>query len=236
MEKKNEVSFTVAGSYALFSDPLTRVGGEKYSYPLPTYQALKGVMESVYWKPTLIWVIDAVRVMKPIRMESKGMRPIGYGGGNTLSIYTYLKDVEYQVKAHFVWNEQRPELSSDRNENKHFFMAKRMIERGGRRDVFLGTRECQAYVEPCVFGEGQGAYDDMPETSFGLMLHSFDYPDETGRGMLNLRLWEPQLAKGVVTFIEPSMCPVVRSLRKQGMKIFTLGENVLPVEKECESL
>jgi CRISPR-associated protein Cas5d len=236
MEKKNEVCFSVTGSYALFSDPLTRVGGEKYSYPLPTYQALKGVMESVYWKPTLIWVIDAVRVMRSIRMESKGMRPIGYGGGNTLSIYTYLKEVEYQVKAHFIWNEQRPELSGDRNENKHFFMAKRMIERGGRRDVFLGTRECQAYVEPCVFGEGQGAYDDTPETSFGLMLHSFDYPDETGEGMLNVRLWEPKLIKGVVTFIEPSECPVVRPLRKQGMKAFTLGENVLPVEKECENL
>lgn len=54
MEKKNEVIMKVTGSYALFSDPLTRVGGEKYSYPLPTYQALKGVMESVYWKPTFI--------------------------------------------------------------------------------------------------------------------------------------------------------------------------------------
>ena len=236
MEKKNEVSFKAAGSYALFSDPLTRVGGEKYSYPLPTYQALKGVTESIYWKPTLIWVIDAVRVMKPIRMESKGMRPIGYSGGNTLSIYTYLKDVEYQVKAHFVWNEQRPQLSCDRNENKHYFMAKRMIERGGRRDVFLGTRECQAYVETCTFGEETGAYDGTPETSFGLMLHSFDYPDETGGGMLGVRFWEPKLTEGVVTFIPPEECSVVREIRGQGMKPFALGENVLPVEKECESL
>lgn len=234
MQNKNEVSFQVTGPYALFSDPLTRIGGEKYSYPLPTYQALKGVMESVYWKPTLVWVIDAVRVMKPIRMESKGVRPIGYGGGNTLSIYTYLKDVEYQVKAHFIWNEQRPELASDRNENKHFFMAKRMIERGGRRDVFLGTRECQAYVEPCVFGEGKGAYDETPETSFGLMIHGFNYPDETGDGKLGVRLWEPKLIKGAVEFILPEACPIVRPIRKQDIKTFTLGENMLPVDKECE--
>ncbi len=52
-----------------------------------------------------------------------------------------------------------------------------MIERGGRRDVFLGTRECQGYVEPCKFGE-KGFYDDYGEMSFGLMFHGFDYPDE----------------------------------------------------------
>lgn len=47
---------------ALFTDPLTKVGGEKFSYPVPTYQALKGITESIYWKPTLIWVIDRCRV------------------------------------------------------------------------------------------------------------------------------------------------------------------------------
>ena len=46
-----------------------------------------------------------------------------------------------------------------------------MIERGGRRDVFLGTRECQAYVEPVKFGSGEGAYDNLGELSFGLMVH-----------------------------------------------------------------
>ena len=30
---------------------------------------------SVYWKPTLIWFIDKVRVMNPIQMEVKGIRP-----------------------------------------------------------------------------------------------------------------------------------------------------------------
>ncbi len=44
-----------------------------------------------------------------------------------------------------------------------------MIERGGRRDIFLGTRECQGYVEPCVFGEGEGAYDAF-DMDFGINL------------------------------------------------------------------
>ena len=61
-----------------------------------------------------------------------------------------------RLGAHFEWNDNRPELKQDRNENKHHNIAKRMIIRGGRRDVFLGTRECQGYVSPCEFGEGEG--------------------------------------------------------------------------------
>jgi CRISPR-associated protein Cas5d len=60
--------------------------------------------------------------------------------------------VEYQVRAHFEWNQHRPELERDRNDGKHFEIAKRSLERGGRQDIFLGTRECQGYVEPCEFG------------------------------------------------------------------------------------
>jgi CRISPR-associated protein Cas5d len=148
VQKDNIVQFKVYGKYALFTDPLTKIGGEKFSYQIPTYQAMKGILESVYWKPTFVWKIDKIRVMRPIQTESKGIKPIKYGGGNDLAYYTYLRDVEYQVQARFTWNLLREDLVQDRNENKHYFMAKRMIERGGRRDVFLGSRECQGYVEP----------------------------------------------------------------------------------------
>ncbi len=224
MQKKNSVELKVYGRNALFSDPITRLGGEKCSYPIPTYQALKGMLESVYWKPSIIWIIDEVRIMKPIRMETKGIRPIEYSGGNTLSLYTYLSDVEYQVKAHFEWNENRPDLANDRNENKHFFMAKRFIERGGRRDVFLGTRECQAYVEPCVFGEEQGYYDNCGELAFGLMFHGFTYPDEANeqnQGMLTARFWNPVMRDGIVTFIRPEECQLQRELFEMDMKNFS---------------
>ena len=132
VRKRNSVEFEVFAKYALFSDPITRVGGEKFSYQVPTYQALKGVLESIYWKPTFIWIIDAVRIMEKIQTEGKGIRPIKMSGGNDLAYYTYLKDVRYQVLAHFVWNENRPELQNDRNENKHHSIAKRSIEKGGK--------------------------------------------------------------------------------------------------------
>ena len=89
MQHNNSISFYLSGRFALFSDPITRVGGEKFSYPVPTYQALKGIFESVYWKPTFIWYPDAIRVMNPIETQSKGIRPIRYNDGtNDLSIYT----------------------------------------------------------------------------------------------------------------------------------------------------
>ena len=220
----NIVEFQVSGDYGLFSDPIMRVGGEKCSYQVPTYEALKGILHSVYWKPTLIWIIDAVRVMNPIQMEVKGIRPIKYSGGNDLSYYTYLKNCRYQVRAHFIWNENRPELERDRNENKHHEIAKKMIRKGGRRDIFLGTRECQGYVEPCVFGEGEGAYDDTPLLSFGLMYHGITYADEAysaeTNGKMTANFWYPEMKKGVIRFPEPEACSLHKTLRAMKMKHF----------------
>lgn len=78
MEKRNEITFCVKAKYALFSDPLNRVSGEKFSYQIPTYEALKGVVKSIYFKPTISWYIDEVRIMNPIQFTTQGIRPIDY--------------------------------------------------------------------------------------------------------------------------------------------------------------
>ncbi|MFC9778432.1 type I-C CRISPR-associated protein Cas5c [Paenibacillus chitinolyticus] len=217
---RNSVEFVVYGDYALFSDPLTRLGGEKCSYQVPTYQAIKGITESLYWKPTLIFVIDTVRIMNPIRMESKGIRPIDYSGGNTLANYTYLKDVCYQVRAHFEFNMNRPDMAFDRNEGKHYSILKRSLEMGGRRDIFLGTRECQGYVEPCVFGEGKGFYDEYGDIHLGNMVHGINYPDETGRDQMEVRLWKPVMSNGIIKFDKPEECIQVRTISEMKPKHF----------------
>ena len=235
----NIVEFEVTGDYALFSDPLTRVGGEKCTYQVPTYEALKGVLHSVYWKPTIIWYIDAVRVMNQIQTEVKGIRSLIYAPQkpnvkNDLSFYTYLKNCRYQVRAHFEWNENRPDLKADRNENKHHEIAKKMISKGGRRDVFLGTRECQAYVEPCVFGDGKGFYDQKPdeasmELSFGLMYHGITYADEAysdeTRKMMTARFWYPVMKNGVIKFCRPEKCPHYKHLHQMDIKSFSKDLN-----------
>lgn len=233
---KNSISFKLSGRYALFTDPITKIGGEKCSYHIPTYEAIKGVLKSIYWKPTLIWYIDQIRVIKPIRTQTKGTKPLVWSGGNSLAIYTFLRDVEYQVEAHFEWNEHRPELSKDRIDGKHFAIANRMLEKGGRQDIFLGVRDCQGYVEPCEFGDGGGAYDDIDELGFGLMFHGFDYPDETGCDELHSRFWRPAMKNGVIEFPRPEQCEIRRFVRGMQPKEFTLDENVLPVEHQERAL
>ena len=99
------------------------------------------------------------------------------------------------MRAHFEFNRNRPDLSQDWNENKHYFIARRSLKAGGRRDIFLGTRECQAYVEPVDFDSGEGAYDDM-DMDFGLQYHSIGYPDETGENQMIVRFWYPRMEKG----------------------------------------
>lgn len=233
---KNDISFRLWGRYALFTDPVTKTGGEKCSYHVPTFEAIKGVLKSIYWKPTIIWHVDKVRVMKPLQTQTKGTKPLVWGGGNSLAIYTFLHDVEYQVAAHFEWNEHRAELTKDRIDGKHFNIAKRSLERGGRQDIFLGTRDCQGYVEPCVFGEGVGHYDSTPELSFGLMFHGFDYPDETGKNELCSRFWHAAMRKGILTFPRPEECKVRRFVRAMSSKEFEIARNLKSVDQEEVSL
>ena len=234
MDNPNIIEYRVFGRYALFTDPLSKTGGEKCSYQIPTYQALKGITESIYWKPTITWVIDECRIMKPILTESKGIRPIKYSGGNDLSFYTYLQDVEYRVKAHFEWNENRLDLAHDRNEHKHYDIARRMLERGGRRDIFLGVRECQGYVEPCPLNEGEGAYYKT-SLSFGSMVHGITYPDEAVReeekGKMTVRLWNAQMVNGVIRFPRPEECGIRRILRDEKQKSFVSGKNFVGLDE-----
>lgn len=232
MSHNNSIEFKVWSRHALFTDPLTRIGGEKCSYHIPTYEAIKGIAKSIYWKPTFIWIIDEVRLMKRIRTQTKGTKPLEFGGGNSLAIYTFLADVEYQVRAHFVWNEHRPELADDRNEAKHHIVAKRMLERGGRQDIFLGTRDCQGYVEPCTFGAGTSPYDGEGELAFGLMFHGFDYPDETGEDKLYARSCRPTMIDGKIKFDRPQDCTIRKFVREMSAKKFDRERNLLGVEVE----
>lgn len=225
--EKNVVEFQVSARNALFTDILTRTSGEKLSYCVPTYEAIKGIMQSIYWKPTIIWKILDVRVMKPIYFEKKNVKYMDYNSSTPdLAHCTYLHDVCYQVRAAFEWNMNRPEMEKDRKAAKHLTIAKTWIEKGGRRDIFMGTRECQGYVEPCVFGEGESVYDHTGVIPLGLMEHGFTYPDEVfceeDRNMITLRLWNAVMENGIIHFPQPEECDrsLMRSIRPAKMKKF----------------
>ncbi len=149
------------------------------------------------------------------------------------------------MEAHFEWNEHWEELAGDRNFGKHIAIARRMLERGGRQDIFLGTRDCQGYVEPCEFDspsrDGKaGFYDEIDNLDFGLMFHSFGYPEETGKPKLVSRFWMANMQNGVIEF--PGVNDTegrlkTRFIRKmQPEKPFKRGENVKSVEDEAKEL
>lgn len=102
-----------------------------------------------------------------------------------------------------------------------------MIEKGGRRDIFLGTRNVRA-SRARVFGSGAGAYDDLPELGFGLMYHGITYPDEAyseeTRGRMTARFWYPVMKNGVIHFLPPAECPGQKPLREMPMKVFSADE------------
>ncbi|MDD4503399.1 MAG: type I-C CRISPR-associated protein Cas5c [Clostridiaceae bacterium] len=233
----------VFGDYALFTDPMTKGGGEKFSYQVPTYQSLKGISEACYWKPTFYYIIDSVKVMKKIKTETKGILCPLKNGKKDLNYYTYLRDVEYLVKFHFVWNENRINLKDDRNEKKHEQILLRSMERGGRRDVFLGARECIGYImrirerdyeeaKSCYYGEN---------ISMGIMFHSFSYPDEvcggTDKNALVSNFCPIVMEDGIIQFMEPKDCEIKHILGNYSIKRFnrenfsTADEVLLEYEK-----
>ena len=101
-----------------------------------------------------------------------------------------------------------------------------MVQRGGRRDIFLGTRECQAFVEPCVFGEDESYYDGMiGEVDYGFMYHGITYADEAileeDKEKMTVRFWKPVMKNGgIIEFIRPEDCTQKRHIREMKLRIF----------------
>lgn len=209
MQYANTIELEISGRSAQFTDPNTRKTPQPRSYPVPTYEAIKGILRSIYWKPTFIWIPDRIRVMERIEFEDISSR-LRFGKEIRNVGIKRLCNVRYQVRAHFVWNMNRPEFANDRSENKHFRMALRALSAGGRMPVFLGTAECACSVRSAHFGSGQGYYDKSGRIEVGELHHSFVYPDEgwdeITRSGLSVRSWKCFMQNGVVVFPKPWEC------------------------------
>lgn len=144
MNFSNSIELEIRGERALFRDPVRHE-----PIPVPSFETLKGILCSVYWNPVFTWVPDGLRVMEEIIFLDEGAR---LTKGKRIENVTlrYLFNVKYQLRAHFVWNEQRPDLAHDRDENKHFRIALRSLSRGGRRNVYLGSADCPGECALCI--------------------------------------------------------------------------------------
>lgn len=210
----------IRGDLALFTNPATKGGGERSSYPVPTRQALQGIVDAVYYKPTITNVVTEVKVVNQIQTELHGVRALLKNYKADLSYVSYLSDVEYLVKFHFIWNDNRPDLSKDRLPNKHEAIMARSIKKGGRRDIFLGTRECFGLVDEISQEEYESteSYYKHQNIDLGIMFHSFSYPTDKNQPLKSY-FTQTTMDNGIVKFKNQDQCEIVNQLSKYAFKV-----------------
>ena len=193
------VKLMVWGDYASFNRPEMKV--ERVSCDAITPSAARGIIEAIYWKPEIRWVVDRLRVLNPIRFtyarrnEVKGKIPAkavatamktGHGAlGVAVAdvrqqrAAMILADVRYGVEAHIeVTKHEGPETKP---EAKHLDQFRRRAKKGAYfHHPYLGTREFPASFKlvkdfpPCP-EELRG------ERDLGRMLLDMDFtPDPNG--------------------------------------------------------
>ncbi len=62
------IKIRVSGDYALFTRPEMKV--ERVSYDIITPSAARGIIEAIYWKPAIRWVIDKIHVLNEIEFTN----------------------------------------------------------------------------------------------------------------------------------------------------------------------
>jgi len=192
------IKVRVKGDYALFTRPEMKV--ERVSYDVPTPSAVRGILEAVYWKPAIRWVIDKIHVLNPIQFSNirrnevsdKASTSIARSvmSGNERPFYLdiltsrqqraamVLKDVDYIFEAHF---EIVPEKAgADDTPEKHYNIALRRLKKGQHyHQPCLGTREFPANLE-LIEDEALPVSQLSSTQDLGWMLFDMDFtnPDD----------------------------------------------------------
>ena len=159
------IAIRVRGDYALFTRPEMKV--ERVSYDVITPSAARGLIEAVYWKPAIRWVIDTIHVLNEIKFTNIRRNEVS----NKISTSTatqvmkgakrpfylsatddrqqraamVLKNVDYVIEAHF---EMTAEAAEEDTVEKHYNIALRRLRKGQHYHApYLGAREFGAKVE-----------------------------------------------------------------------------------------
>ncbi|HEX6984947.1 MAG TPA: type I-C CRISPR-associated protein Cas5c, partial [Planctomycetaceae bacterium] len=120
-EPPSAVALRVWGDYACWTRP--EMKAERVSYDAITPSGARGVLEAVYWKPEIRWVVERLHVLRPVRFtnvrrnEVASKIPVGTvksamkAGRGALGLAieeerqqraaTILRDVEYVIEARF---------------------------------------------------------------------------------------------------------------------------------------
>lgn len=190
------IRLKVWGDYACFTRPEMKV--ERVSYDVITPSAARGILEAIYWKPAIRWVIDKITVVNPIKFENirrnelLGKIPTNtvksaYMGNKNVQLYQstenivqraslVLKDVCYYIDAHF---ELTSKAGEDDNEEKHYNIALRRAKKGQCfHRPYFGCREFPVQYEYVEEQDLESFYKNI-EKDLGFMLWDIDFNNMT---------------------------------------------------------
>lgn len=184
------IKLEVWGDLALFTRADSK--SERTSYSTITPSAARAIVEAVLWRPAIRFQVNRIHVLNPIRFINVRRNELGSkiskntaqkvkNSGGSLGTYIesdrqqrasmMLRDVHYIIEATF--------QVLDRTQHPGKFLA--MFERRAKKGQcgirpYLGTRECDCHFAWCDEVK-TGAYREIEEHDFGMMLHDIDYSD-----------------------------------------------------------
>ena len=187
------IKMEVWGEYALFTRPEMKV--ERVSYDVITPSAARGLIEAVYWKPAIKWVIDKIYVYNPIEFTNirrnevstkiskssakalmEGKKQIDFINTNEQRqqrAAMVLKNVRYVIEAHFEMTDKAGETDSV---EKHYNIALRRIKNG--QCYHMPCFGCREFPANFKFLEGDIAKTALKgEQDFGYMLYDMNFSD-----------------------------------------------------------
>ena len=194
------IKLEVWGEWAAFNRPEMKV--ERVSYDVMTPSAARGILEAIYWKPQMRWVIDQIHVLRPIRFthvrrneisakipvtgktgvaaamtSRRGVLGIAVADNRQQRAAMVLRDVHYGVAAsvEVLDQEDRDGAPLQSAVAKHLEMFKRRASRGQYfHHPYLGVREFPASFRLVE------EFPDHPEElngqrDLGFMLHDIEF-------------------------------------------------------------
>lgn len=191
------VKLHVWGDAACFTRPEMKV--ERVSYDVMTPSAARGVLEAIYWKPQMRWVIERIHLLKPVQFTSVRRNEVGSKasasnaksamkkGTGALGLYieeqrqqragTILRDVAYVIEARI------EVIDTSEPVEKHYHMFKRRAEKGQCfHRPYLGCRE---FIADFAWIEGDLPPTELPETQsnrdLGFVLLDIEYTPAEGK-------------------------------------------------------
>lgn len=209
------IKLIVEGDYACFTRPEMKV--ERVSYDVITPTACKGILDSIYWKPAIKWVIDKIIVYNPIEFNSvrrnevkskistRNIKKQMNNSDFNITIDTdkertqrntlLLQNVKYGIEAHF---EITNKAGSEDTVEKHYNIILRRLKKGQCfKQPVLGCKEFYAKFEYVEDNLPESIYFKDKTIDLGYMLFDMgfenDFNDRT-----NPIYYRPILKNGVI--------------------------------------